>query len=624
MHDWRSVYEGRKKSARKALQAVRSGHRVFLGSGCGEPQHLAQQLEELIPYLADLEILHIFSVGKTRYTEAGFDRCRLKSFFFAAASRGAVADGRADYTPLNLADIPGLFHSGAMPIDVALIQVSPPDEHGFCSYGIAVDIVKSVAENAGHVIAQVNSHMPRTLGDSFIHASRIDAFVEFDEPLIEVEPPLMNPIALDIGRHVAGLVEDGSTIRAGAGSVSTAVLYALRDKNDLGVHADMLTDAYLYLLKLGVITNARKTLHPGKIVASFCLGSRELYDFVNNNPMVAFHPIDYTNDYLVISQNDAMVTIDSGLEVDLTGQICSDSLGYEIYSGVGGAVDFLRGSRVSRGGKAIIVLPSATLGGERSRIVPALTEGAGVVMSRAGVQYVVTEYGIAYLHGKSIRERALALISIAHPDYRDELLEAAQEMRYIERDSRRALLARAIYPYDWEKAQIFDGINRIFFRPVKSTDERALKEFFYSLPKEEGYVRFLSSMKVFPYYDVKAMVNSDYRREICILGIAGEMGSERIVAMVRCIMDDESTTAEVDFAVHPDYGREGLATSMVRHAADKTRARGMKTLLAYIAPGSERVFGVFQKLDYVIESTLVGGVYEIRVRLDQPTETCQL
>ncbi len=624
VRDWRALYEKRKKNVEKALRVIRSGYRVFIGSGCSEPQHLAQHLEEVIPFLADLEILHILSVGKTRYTEAGFDRCRLKSFFVAAASREAVAEGRADYTPVNLVDIPGLFRSGAMPIDVALIQISPPDEHGFCSYGIAVDIVKAAAENSRYIIAQVNPRMPRTLGDSFIHVSHIDAFVPHEEPLLEFPQPFMNSIAVDIGRHVAGLVEDGATIRVGVGSISTAVLYALEEKNDLGVHADMLTDAYLQLVRRGVITNKRKTLHTGKIVTSFCLGSRELYDFVDNNPMVSFFPIDYTNNYLVISDNDNMVSINSGLEVDLSGQVCADSLGYEIYSGVGGAIDFLRGARGSRRGKAIMVLPSTTLDGAKSRIVPALTEGAGVVTTRGGVQYVVTEYGAVSLHGRSIRERALALISIAHPDFRDELMEAAEKLRYLEKDSRLAAMSRAIYPADWEHLQIFNGMNRFFFRPAKPTDERALKEFFYSLPKDESYFRFLSSMKVFPYYDVRGMVNIDYLKEMCLLGFSGEMGSERIIAIAHYIVDDETMTAEVDFAVHPDYAREGIATYMVRHIAEKGRTIGIKTIVSYISAGNERVFGVFQKLDYVIESSRVGGVYEIRIRLDQPAQTCQL
>ena len=431
----------------------------------------------------------------------------------------------------------------------------------------------------------------------------------------------MNQIAVDIGRHVAGLVEDGSTIRVGVGSISTAALYALEGKKDLGVHTDMLTDAYLHLVKKGVITNARKTLHPGKIIASFCLGSRELYDFVDNNPMVALYPIDYTNNYLVISENDRMVTINSGLEVDLSGQVCSDSLGYEIYSGVGGAIDFLRGARGSRGGKAIMVLPSTTMDGSKSRIVPALTEGAGVVTTRGGVQYVVTEYGVASLQGKSLRERALSLISIAHPDFRDELMEAAHQIHYLEKDTRRYgdkpghLSARL---------GIFSDIHRSWAAyssgRQESTDERAVKEFFYSLPKDEAYFRFLSHMKVFPYYDVKAMVNIDYHREMCILGFAGEMGSERIISLAYYHLDDETMTAEVDFAVHPDYARGGIATSMVRHIVEKGKAKRHKDNRFIHIPGNERVFGVFHKLDYVVESSLSAGVYEIRVRLDQPAQ----
>ena len=616
VREWRPLYEGRKNSARKALEVIRSGYRVFVGSGCSEPQHLAQSLEERLPNLADLEILDILSVGKPRFTEGGYDQCRLKSFFVASATREAVAEGRADYTPIDLSDIPGLFRSGAMTIDVALIQVSPPDDHGFCSYGIGVDIVKSAAENARHVIAQVNPRMPRTLGDSFIHVSHIDTFVEHEEPLLEFGVPVMNQIAVDIGKHVAGLVEDGSTIRAGVGSISTASLYALEGKKDLGVHADMLTDAYLHLVNKGVITNARKSLHPGKIIASFCLGSRELYDFVHNNPMVALYPIDYTNNYLVISENDRMVTINSGLEVDLSGQVCADSLGYEIYSGVGGSIDFLRGAKGSRGGKTIMVLPSSTMDASKSRIVPALSEGAGVVTTRGGVEYVVTEYGVACLQGKSLRERALALISIAHPDFRDQLMEAAHQINYLEKDARRSATSRAIYPHDWEYSQTFIGPGRVFFRPARSTDGRAVKEFFYSLPRDEAYFRFLSLMKVFPYYDVEAMVSIDYHMEMCILGFAGEMGSERIIALAHYHLDDETMAAEVDFAVHPDYTRSGIATSMIRHIAEKGKQRGVKTIVSYT--GNEGVFGVFRKLDYVMESSLSASIYEIRVRLDQP------
>ncbi len=623
---WKALYAGKKTSGKQALKTLRRGDRVFIGSGCGEPQHLVHALEDAMSGLADLEILHILSLGKSRYTDACFhEKCRLKSFFVAGATREAVAEGRADYTPVNLVDIPGLFRSGVLPITVALIQVSAPDEHGYCSYGVAVDIVKAAAESAGQVIAQVNPAMPRTLGDSFIHVRDLDAIVEWEEPLLEMQPPVLNRTAEAIGRHVARLIEDGSTIRAGVGSLPIAALHALEDKRDLGVHTDMLTDAYIDLVHTGVITNARKTLHPGKIVTSFCLGTRKVFDFVHNNPMVAFFPSEYTNNYLVISQNDKMVTINSALEVDLTGQVCADSLGYVIYSGVGGAVDFFRGARNSRGGKTIVVLPSTTLDGERSRIVPALTEGAGVVTTRGGVQYVVSEYGIAQLHGKSLRERALALISIAHPDFRDELMKGAQRLNYLPSHGMRVSTTRAIYPHEWEVTQIFDDGLRVFFRPVKPTDERPLTEFFYSLPREESYVRFISTMKVYPRYDTQRMANIDYRREMSMVALVGEMDAERIIAIGTYIIDDETWTAEVDFAVHPDYGRRGIASLLIQRLAEIAKANLVRRFVAYVAPGSApSVVGVFQKMGCVVESSLSEGFYEISMDFGQPALVCHL
>lgn len=619
---WLSALQGKKTTAARALRSMKRGNRVFIGSGCGEPQHLSQALEDLVPSMADLEILHILSVGKTRFTADCFaDKCRFQSFFVASASREAVAEGRADYTPISLGDIPALFRNGAMPIDVALIQVSPPDEHGFCSYGISVDIVKAAAESAKWVIAQLNPRMPRTLGDSFIHVDKIAAVVEHEEALLEVGQPLMNPIAEAIGKHVARIVEDGSTIRVGVGSISTAVLYALEDRQDLGVHADMLTDAYLHLVKKGVITNAKKTLHPGKIVTSFCLGSRELYDFAHNNPFVAFYPTEYTNNYQVISQNDKMVSINSALEIDLSGQVCSDSLGYEIYSGVGGATDFLRGARHAHKGKAIVILPSTTLDGKKSRIVADLTEGGGVVTTRGGVQYVVTEYGIAHLHGKSIRERALALIGIAHPDFREELMRAAQELNYIHRQFPQASASRFLYPQHLEVAQMFEDDLTVLFRPSKLTDERALKQFFYSLPRDESYIRFVSTMKVFPHYDIHRLLNIDYRKEMNIFAVVGEMDAERIIAVSHYVLDEENMTAEMDFAVHPDYARRGIATFLIHHLVEIARQNHVQMLKAYISPGNEKVFGVFQKLGYLVQTSYVDGVYEIRVRF-QPAQVC--
>lgn len=619
---WQDLFREKVTDTRRAFRELRRGQRIFIGSGCGEPQYLVRALEEQLPKLADLEILHILSLGKHSFLEESYhDKCRLKSFFVAAASREAVAEGRADYTPVNLVDVPRLFRSGVLPIDVALIQVSEPDQHGFCSLGISVDIVKAAAESARFVIAQINGRMPRTLGDSFIHVSDLDALIPWDEPLLEMPPPPINDVAKAIGAQVAKLIEDGSTLRVGVGSVPSAVLYALEDKKDLGVHTDMLTDPYVDLVEKGVITNARKTLHPGKIIASFCLGTKKLYDFVHNNPMVAFHPVEYTNNYLVISQNEKMVTLNSALEVDLTGQVCSDSVGYQIYSGVGGSVDFLRGARNSRGGKAIVVLPSTTLDGQ-SRIVPELTEGGGVVTTRGGVQYVVTEYGIAQLQGRSLRERALALIGIAHPDFREDLTRHAYRMKVLRRELFAISSARAIYPENLEVSQVFDEETRVFFRPAKPTDERLIREFFYSLPKDESYIRFLSTMKVYPQVDVNKLINIDYEKEMTLVGLVGDMEAERVVAVGRYVVDEETLIAEVDFAVHPDYGRKGIASFMIQYLSEIARKSGVRQFRAYISAGNERVFGVFQKLGYFMESSFMEGLYEIRVHFDRTADAC--
>jgi acyl-CoA hydrolase/GNAT superfamily N-acetyltransferase len=619
---WQDLFREKVTDTRRAFRELRRGQRIFIGSGCGEPQYLVRALEEQLPKLADLEILHILSLGKHSFLEESYhDKCRLKSFFVAAASREAVAEGRADYTPVNLVDVPKLFRSGVLPIDVALIQVSEPDQHGFCSLGISVDIVKAAAESARFVIAQINGRMPRTLGDSFIHVSDLDALIPWDEPLLEMPPPPINDVAKAIGAQVAKLIEDGSTLRVGVGSVPSAVLYALEDKKDLGVHTDMLTDPYVDLVEKGVITNARKTLHPGKIIASFCLGTKKLYDFVHNNPMVAFHPVEYTNNYLVISQNEKMVTLNSALEVDLTGQVCSDSVGYQIYSGVGGSVDFLRGARNSRGGKAIVVLPSTTLDGQ-SRIVPELTEGGGVVTTRGGVQYVVTEYGIAQLQGRSLRERALALIGIAHPDFREDLTRHAYRMKVLRRELFAISSARAIYPENLEVSQVFDEETRVFFRPAKPTDERLIREFFYSLPKDESYIRFLSTMKVYPQVDVNKLINIDYEKEMTLVGLVGDMEAERVVAVGRYVVDEETLIAEVDFAVHPDYGRKGIASFMIQYLSEIARKSGVRQFRAYISAGNERVFGVFQKLGYFMESSFMEGLYEIRVHFDRTADAC--
>jgi acyl-CoA hydrolase len=356
---------------------------------------------------------------------------RHNSLFVGPADRAAVNDGRADYTPVFLYEIPELFHAGAMPLDVAFLHVSPPDEHGFVSFGVECLASKSAAENAKIVVAQVNDKMPRTLGDSFLHVSRIAKLVEVSDELPELKIPPFTEVEERIGSYIADLVEDGCTLQLGIGGIPNAALKAMFNKRDLGIHTEMVSDGLVEAINAGVITGAKKTLHPGKVIATFYFGTKELYDFIDNNPIFETHPTNYTNHPFVIGQNEKMIAINSAIEVDLTGQVCSDSIGTRIYSGFGGQVDFIRGAAQSKGGKPIIALPSSTKKDTVSKIVPTLHVGAGVVTTRADVHYVVTEHGVAYLHGKNLNERARALIHIAHPNFKTELTQAAKERKLI-------------------------------------------------------------------------------------------------------------------------------------------------------------------------------------------------
>ncbi|MCK5270009.1 MAG: acetyl-CoA hydrolase/transferase family protein, partial [Sedimentisphaerales bacterium] len=382
-------------------------------------------------------IVHLLTLGDAPYAVKQLvDNFRVNSFFIAENVRDIIQAGFGDYSPIFLSDIPRLFSSGQLPLDVALIQVSPPDERGMCSLGISVDIVKSAAENAALVIAEVNPQMPRTLGDSFLHVNDIDILVPVDRPMIEVQPAKPNEVTRQIGQHIAALVEDGSTVELGIGRIPQSVLEFLGDKHDLGIHTEMFTDRIVDMIENGVITGSRKTIDQNKVVASFCMGTKKLYDYIDNNPTFSFRPTEFVNDPFVIGRQYKMVAINVALEIDLTGQVCSDSLGTRFFSGIGGQVDFNRGAARSEGGKAIIGLPSTAQKGSVSRIVTRLTPGAGVVTTRGDVHYIVTEYGVAYLHGKSVQERALALISVAHPKFRAQLLEEAIEAKFVRQELR--------------------------------------------------------------------------------------------------------------------------------------------------------------------------------------------
>jgi acetyl-CoA hydrolase len=418
-------------SAADTVKVVRSGQRVYIGGGCGVPMVLAGELARRAPELRDVEIIHILTAGTSAWvTPEVSSAFRDNSLFIGPNVRAAVQQGRADFTPVFLSEVPRLFREGHLPIDVALIAVSPPDSHGYCSYGVEVGVTKPAVESARVVIAEINPRMPRVWGNSFIHVSQIDYCVEVDYPLPELRQGEPAPIYSRIGRHIADLIDDGSTLQMGIGAIPNAVLDYLGDKRDLGVHSEMFSDGIIDLVQRGVITGARKTLLPGKLVAGFVLGTERIYRFVHNNPIIEMRTTDFTNDPFTISRNDKMVAINAALQVDLTGQVCADSIGTRFYSGVGGQADFIRGAARSKGGKPIIALPSTALSGTVSRIVSTLEPGAGVTTSRNDVHYIVTEYGVAYLFGKTVHQRAAALIAIAHPDFRADL-EAAARARHL-------------------------------------------------------------------------------------------------------------------------------------------------------------------------------------------------
>lgn len=435
---WVKRYNSRLVTAEEAVKVIKSGDKIIIQPGCAAPLQLINAMVQRKDELRDVEIFHILVVGNLPYTQSGMEKhFRHKAFFIGANARAAVNEGRAEFIPIFLSEVTMLFKRGVIQADVAMIHVSPPDEHGFCSYGIDVGNIKTPTEKAKCVIALVNKQMPRALGNSFIHVNKIDYLVETDEPLSELPQvdPDASPEVLEIydklGQHVAEMIEDGSTLQMGIGAIPDAVLKYLHNKNDLGVHTEMFSDGLIDLVTEGVVNGERKTLHPGKIIAGFVLGTKRSYNFIDNNPIFEFHPQEYVNDPFLISKNNQMIAINSALEIDLTGQVCADSIGTKFYSGIGGQVDFVRGASHSEGGKPIIALPSATKDLKFSKIVPTLKPGAGVVTSRGDVHYVVTEYGVAYLFGKSIQERVRALINIAHPAFRDELTDFAKKTYHI-------------------------------------------------------------------------------------------------------------------------------------------------------------------------------------------------
>ncbi|MFX1502563.1 MAG: GNAT family N-acetyltransferase [Promethearchaeota archaeon] len=597
---------------------IKPGNRIFIDSGCSEPIDLTKKLIELGLKLPDIEILHFLSLSDLDYYETAGgieDLFRHNAFFIGKSLRKYVENGQADYTPMLLSEIPTLFKSGKMHTDTALIQVSPPDRYGFCSYGINVDIVKAIAESAEKVIAEINPKMPRTLGDSFIHMDDIDAFILSEHDIIEYTYGELDDVSTRIAKFVASLIEDESTIQMGIGQIPNAVTEELKDKKDLGVHSEVFSDGIVDLVENGVVTCKKKTIHKDKIICSFVMGSKRLYNFVDDNPMVEFHPCDYTNDPFIISQNKKQVAINAALSVDLTGQVNSDSLGYRFYSGIGGQVDFVRGAGRAIDGKPIMTLPStATLrdGTVVSRIVPYLRPGSGVVITRGDIHYVVTEWGIAYLYGKSIRERVLEMINIAHPDFREELLEHAKKWKYVYSDQKLPISIDgriSIYPEKYETSLKLKNGEIIKVRPVKPTDERMIQELHYSLDEEDRYLRFFTPIKDFRHKKIQPMVNIDYSTDMIIIGKSSKSGEDQIIALGAFFKTAQPSIAELAFVVHKDWRGLGITKYFLNYLVQIGKELNYRTFTGTILLENKAMVHIINNSGYLLKlKRIEGGV----------------
>jgi acyl-CoA hydrolase/RimJ/RimL family protein N-acetyltransferase len=621
---WRDACGNKLVSSAEAVRKIRPGDRVFVGSACGEPQELVRAMAAYGDHLADTEIIHVLTLGVAPYAQAKYaGNFRANAFFIGSSVRDAVNEARAGYTPIFLSQVPALFRTHRVGIDVALVCVSLPDDFGNCSLGVSVDITKAAVESARLVIAQINRHMPRAHGDCFLNVRQIHYLVEHDEPLLEW--PVVagaDEVTRRIATHLARLIPDGATLQLGIGRIPDAVAAMLTDKNDLGIHTEMFSDGVLKLARQGVVTGKYKTINRGKIVGSFAAGTRELFEYMHDNPQIEMHASDYTNNPVVICSHENMIAINAALEVDLTGQVVADSLGQLLYSGIGGHADFIRGAALARNGKPIIAMPSTadTPDGVKSRIVATLQEGAGVITTRGDTHYIVTEYGVAYLHGKTLRERAMSLISIAHPDFRADLLHAAKRRRIVY-PNQIMPPAQAPYPAEYEETVTLRSGEKIFLRPIRPDDEPMMQEMFYNFSEQTKYLRYHAALKSMPHSKMQVFCTIDYDTEMALVGLYGQPGAEDVVGVARYMTDAERETAEVAFAVQDNWQRKGLGTCFFERLVKIARERGVRTFHAYVLVENSGMLKIFHRSGLVVETQTEGDVVRVTMRLPEEKTT---
>jgi len=600
------------------FKKIHLGDRIFISTACGEPQYLVNSMIKYVENnpkaLLDSEIIHVWTLGVAPYASEKYKQnFRYNSFFIGNNARAAINAGLADYSPIFLSKIPSLFRKGMVSLDVALIQTSLPDEHGYVSLGVSVDIVKAATEIAGTVIAQINKNMPRVHGDGFIHISELDYIVHHDEPLLEYQDESDDEVAAQIGKYVAKLVEDGDTIQVGYGSIPNAVLASLANKKNLGIHTELISDGLVELMKMGVVNNSEKIINRGKTIATFCMGNKNTYEYINDNPAIEFKTVDITNNPLVIAQHNNITAINSALEIDLTGQASAESLGHTFYSGIGGQADFMRGAILAEHGKTILTILSTADNGKVSRIMPFLKEGAGVTLNRGDIHYVVTEFGIAYLHGKNIRERAMELIAIAHPKFRPELIKGAKERNLIYKDQAFIAGKGGEYPSEIETHRVTKTGFQINLRPIKISDEPLLKEFFYTLSNNSMYRRFISTRKDMPHERLQEFAVIDYRKEMFLLATDLEYEHETILGLGQYWIDENTHTAEIAFIVLDNYHRKGIGEELLTYLTLLAKKQGLLGFTAEVLVDNIPMQNLFKKAGFDITKRVNENLYELKM-----------
>jgi acyl-CoA hydrolase/RimJ/RimL family protein N-acetyltransferase len=612
----------------KAFEKIRAGSRIFVSTGCAEPQYLMRQFSEFIGNHPKShwgnELLQVWTLGLFNFEEERFkDLLRFNTFFISPVFRNAVNRGLADYSPIFISQVPHLFRSKRIHLHVALIQTSLPDSHGNVSLGVSIDIVKAAVDSADIVIAQMNRNMPKVFGDSFLSLDEIDFAFRYDEPILTI-PALKTPkSAGKIGEYLAQVVKDGDTIQAGYGRLPNYALLGLEGKKNLGLHSELLSPPMVELMKRGVINNSKKSINKGKAIVSFCIGDEETYQYIHKNPNIEFREIDYVNQPLVIARNNQMTAINTALEIDLTGQATTETLDGFQFSGIGGITDFMRGAALTTDGKNILVMESTAKDESISRIVPFLREGTGVTLGRGDIHYVITEFGIAFLHGKNFKERALELIAIAHPKFRDALFQEAKSRGIIPASVDLRSGISGIYPEKLVTKRLLSNGIEMTIRPVKITDERLIKSFFAKLSDKSMKMRFTGMRIGMKARDIQHFVDVDYRKHLALVGIVEKDGREEVIGLTQYVLDEATNLAEFAITTSDSWQRLSVGFTLVSYLKYIAIERGIRGFTASVLVENKAVMALNEKLGTTMQKKASNGVYDI-VMLFQKEELRQV